>query len=240
MMSQLVRSGKASPRMKPLVSGEYSSRRWMVLASRPQASASRRAARPVGAASVGLTPRWTSATSSERSSVVLPVPGPPVITVTLLCSAHRSAARCSADNSIPPALAAASIALLDHRPAHRAPPSQPLHPLGDRGFGVVQAASGKSRDCRRRRGPSATTSPVSTSSSTARAASSGSISSAARELMLEVTEGREDVALVGHPFEQVERPRHARAESSLCGMPSFSATVSAVRKPMPAMVRAST
>ena len=75
MTSHLVRNGKASPRMKPPVSGEYSSRRWMVLASRPQASASRRAARPVGAASVALTPALESAASNERRSVVLPGAG---------------------------------------------------------------------------------------------------------------------------------------------------------------------
>ncbi len=110
MIKKLVRSGNSLPRMKPPLSGAYSSSRWIVFASCPDASFKRFAARPVGAASAGLIPADASATSSERNSVVLPVPGPPVITVTRLASAHLSALFCSVESSSSDDLIAAASA----------------------------------------------------------------------------------------------------------------------------------
>ncbi len=55
----------------------------MVLASRSVASARRFAARPVGAASRTVRPVSEATYTIALVSVVLPVPGPPVSTVTL-------------------------------------------------------------------------------------------------------------------------------------------------------------
>ena len=65
----------------------------MVLASRPVLSLSRLAARPVGAASAILMPLAPSTLRIELISVVLPTPGPPVMTRTFDTRASRSAAR---------------------------------------------------------------------------------------------------------------------------------------------------
>ena len=69
--------GSSGPREKPSP-GTYSSRRWIVLASAPVSSPSRRAALPVGAHS--RTDRfWSrSRSTSARIVCVLPVPGRPV------------------------------------------------------------------------------------------------------------------------------------------------------------------
>ena len=71
-------SARSAPRRKPPSLGSNSSRRWMVLASRPVLSDSRLAARPVGAASNGSTPLALRMARMERMIVVLPTPGPPV------------------------------------------------------------------------------------------------------------------------------------------------------------------
>ncbi len=72
----------------------YSSRRCMVLASRPVASVMRFAARPVGAASSAFRPSSSSKSIIQLIAVVFPVPGPPVITVTPCCIAWITASRC--------------------------------------------------------------------------------------------------------------------------------------------------
>ena len=84
-------SGCASPRLKPPVLGSVSSSRWMVLASRPVLSDRRLAARPVGAHSASSTRLAPITLRTELTRVVLPTPGPPVITSTLDASARRSA-----------------------------------------------------------------------------------------------------------------------------------------------------
>ena len=56
--------------------------RWMVEASAPHSSPSRFAARPVGAASAVSRPSASNRASTPRREVVLPVPGPPVSSMT--------------------------------------------------------------------------------------------------------------------------------------------------------------
>ncbi len=87
-------TGRSALRPKPL--GPASSRRWMVEAGRPVASERRLAALPVGAAraTAGISP--ATRPRMKRMMVVLPVPGPPVMTSTLWARAGSTAARCSA------------------------------------------------------------------------------------------------------------------------------------------------
>ena len=65
----------------------------MVLASKPVASVMRLAARPVGAHST-TSPSWDRRLMMQLMMVVLPVPGPPVITSTPVSRAEMMAWRC--------------------------------------------------------------------------------------------------------------------------------------------------
>ncbi|KAF5034109.1 hypothetical protein DSECCO2_599700 [anaerobic digester metagenome] len=71
-----------------------SSRRWIVLASRPATSESRLAARPVGAASATFMARRSNSVIMPFSVVVLPVPGPPVSIIIGWSTAEKIARRC--------------------------------------------------------------------------------------------------------------------------------------------------
>ena len=64
----------------------------MVLASNPVASVIRLAARPVGAQSSKLTPLAKRMRRMALTVVVLPTPGPPVMTNAFDCRANRMAA----------------------------------------------------------------------------------------------------------------------------------------------------
>ena len=68
-------------RLNPPCLGSTSNRRWMVLASIPVLSERRLAARPVGAARATETPFATKMRRMASTRVVLPTPGPPVITM---------------------------------------------------------------------------------------------------------------------------------------------------------------
>ena len=72
----------------------------MVLASSPPASCIRFAALPVGVAWRKRTPARFRIRSSARMIVVFPVPGPPVMTMTLLSRAVRRASRCLSASTI--------------------------------------------------------------------------------------------------------------------------------------------
>jgi hypothetical protein len=85
-------SGLSSPRLNPPPLGSTSSNRWMVLASKPVASVIRLAARPVGAHSKSSVPFAARIRRMALTIVVLPTPGPPVMTSTLDVSASRIAA----------------------------------------------------------------------------------------------------------------------------------------------------
>ena len=93
MISVSISSGLSCPRAKSPSSPPYSSSRCSVLASMPQASLMRLAARPVGAASA-ISPLTLSRRMMHLMIVVLPVPGPPVITVMPLLTAVSIARRC--------------------------------------------------------------------------------------------------------------------------------------------------
>ena len=75
--------------------GTSSSMRWMVLASYPVASVIRLAARPVGAARSISIPSISKYRMIVLMVVVLPVPGPPVITNSPLFTASYTAFSCS-------------------------------------------------------------------------------------------------------------------------------------------------
>ena len=80
MTRRSVASWLSSLRRNPPVPGLTSRSRWMVWAGRPVASAMRRAARPVGAASRQRTCLEVRSASRVRRMVVFPTPGPPVMT----------------------------------------------------------------------------------------------------------------------------------------------------------------
>ena len=65
----------------------------MVFASRPVDSASRLAARPVGAQSSTRSDLARKISMMPRTMVVLPVPGPPVMTSSFCVTASRIASR---------------------------------------------------------------------------------------------------------------------------------------------------
>ena len=73
----------------------------MVLAGRPVASSMRLAARPVGAQSRMRSPTPSRIRTMALMIVVLPVPGPPVITSACPVSARVTAARCGSASAIP-------------------------------------------------------------------------------------------------------------------------------------------
>ena len=83
----------SSVRRNSPVRGSVSNRRWMVFASSPVLSDSRLAALPVGAQSATRTCLAIRIFRIELTRVVLPTPGPPVITSTLLERAIRTASR---------------------------------------------------------------------------------------------------------------------------------------------------
>ena len=85
------RSGLSASRLNPPVLGSTSSRRWIVFASNPVASLIRLAARPVGAHSRISTPLADRMRRIASTIVVLPTPGPPVMTATFEESATRTA-----------------------------------------------------------------------------------------------------------------------------------------------------
>jgi hypothetical protein len=80
-------SGLSSPRLNPPPCGSASRSRWIVFASMPVASVMRLAARPVGAHSRSLIPFADRMRRMALTIVVLPTPGPPVMTSTLQASA---------------------------------------------------------------------------------------------------------------------------------------------------------
>ena len=132
-------SGLSSPRLKPPPLGSTSSSRWMVLASKPVASVMRLAARPVGAHSRSCVPFAARMRRIALTMVVLPTPGPPVMTSTLDISASRIAAtwlsaRCKTDALLDPRQ---GLVRIDPGPGQRAV-RQPHQPLGDGALGPIQ------------------------------------------------------------------------------------------------------
>ena len=86
-------NGLDSLRVNLPVPGSISSRRWIVLASMPVVSVSRFAARPVGAHNRHFTFFALRMVKMELTKVVLPTPGPPVMTTTRFSRTVFSASR---------------------------------------------------------------------------------------------------------------------------------------------------
>jgi hypothetical protein len=105
----------------------------MVFASKPVASVMRLAARPVGARSTSLTPFAASMGRMALTIVVLPTPGPPVMTRTLDISASRIAATWLSAS-------ASSIRFSTHDPGPWQRAARKAHQaLGDGAFRAMQA-----------------------------------------------------------------------------------------------------
>jgi hypothetical protein len=83
--------GLSALRLKPPPLESTSRSRWIVFASTLVASVMRLAARPVGAQSNRRTPLAARILRIELTIVVLPTPGPPVITRAFAISAKRIA-----------------------------------------------------------------------------------------------------------------------------------------------------
>ena len=88
---QVAIEGHLFVRLKPNAFGSNSRRRWMVFASMPVVSLMRLAARPVGAQRRSFAPLAERMRRIELTMVVLPTPGPPVMTSTLERSARQMA-----------------------------------------------------------------------------------------------------------------------------------------------------
>ena len=80
-----------------------------MLASSPVASDMRLAARPVGAASAVLTPEAFKIFKIVLMIVVLPVPGPPVMTDTPFYRDEMIASFCRAESSMPVSFSLAAM-----------------------------------------------------------------------------------------------------------------------------------
>ena len=213
--------------LKSAVLGSNSSSRWMVVASMPVVSLSRLAARPVGAQSTTFRPLALKICTIELTSVVLPTPGPPVMTITLDLTASAIASRWAVGQRQPRLLLhpldrlghvhrragvrAARTAPAGSPPAaarrRPAPPGRPAARL----FGVDSA-------CQPAPAPAAV---LSTPWSTAASMISGGISSifAARSHQAGAGEGA--VALLGQFLTGRARRRPAPAGRSACRCPGW-------------------
>ena len=114
----------------------------MVFASRPVCSVMRLAARPVGAASSTPAPAASSMRRSASSVLVLPTPGPPVITATLALSSVAAAARCEGESGRP--VSASTV-------ASAAPASISSQGRGASSRAISRSAIADSAACRPRR-----------------------------------------------------------------------------------------
>ena len=94
-MTRSASSGRSRLRWKVIVFGSSSSSRCSVFASWPVASAMRLAARPVGAPSTMREPFRSRIWMMPFTRVVLPVPGPPVMTRSFFPTPCLMASRCS-------------------------------------------------------------------------------------------------------------------------------------------------
>ena len=217
--------------------GSTSSSRWMVFASRPGASVRRLAARPVGAQSVTRTRLAPRIARMARTIVVLPTPGPPVMTSTFDAMAWRTASRCR-----PPARGQLlldpreRLLRVDGRPGRRA---QPPAPESRRPADAPPCAATPGR-CSR--GPPSRRPPPCPRRVSAASAASTIV---ARHLEQLLRRARPVPRAAGRsgprrsPASARRRCPPGRGSAAVFSMPSFCASASAVRKPMPRMSRAS-
>ena len=113
----------------------------MVLAVRPVVSASRLAARPVGAASTHFSFLAVKISRMLRTSVVLPTPGPPVMTSIFCWHACRIASCCPAASLMPslPSTQAMAFSTSIARQRMRRGRGDPVDGLGQADLGPVQS-----------------------------------------------------------------------------------------------------
>ncbi len=157
-------NGHSSPRAKPPSKvtlppdwrGWAPSSRWIVDAGASHSSSSRLAARPVGAARATVRPACSASETIAATVRLLPVPGPPVSTLTPLCSAADTAARW-ASSSGPAALRFGS-ALIGSAVATRRAMPWPM------------PSSASAKRARPSRSPSSTSTTVAASTAAATAA----------------------------------------------------------------------
>ena len=139
-------SGLSSPRLKPPPLGSTSSIRWMVLASKPVASVMRLAARPVGAHSRISVPFAARTRRMALTMVVLPTPGPPVITSTLDISASLIAATWLSASARPMCFSTQGKALSGSIQGHgNVPLGQPGQPIRNGALRPVQTGQEHTR-----------------------------------------------------------------------------------------------
>ena len=209
----------------------------MVLASNPVASVIRLAARPVGAQSSSLTPLAARMRRIELTIVVLPTPGPPVITSTLDRSARRIAVHLALGER-------QAGLLLD--PGHRLVgvdigPGQlavrpALQPLGDDLLGPVEPGQKDARGLADRVGDDG-------------ALGQFEVERGQDQILGDLEQARPRAAAVRQSAGRNGLRRSLRSARSempartrimaVFSMPSFMAIASAVLKPMPRMSRAS-
>src|SRR5580700_4586140 len=132
--------GLSALRLKPRLFGSTSKSRWIVLASTPVASVIRFAARPVGAQSNNRTPLAARILRIELTIVVLPTPGPPVITSAFAVSARRIAAFWLSASCRPLRFSTQGRALSSSIHGQGSPAVHDAdQPIGDRLLGPVEA-----------------------------------------------------------------------------------------------------
>ncbi len=215
--------------------GSVSSSRWIVLASTPVLSDSRLAARPVGAQSAIVTVFASKIFRIELTSVVLPTPGPPVMTSTLDA---RASAPLRAGSRRGPALSASRPrdrpASIDRWP-WRLPGAEHLN------FAAISRSARYSAVRKTQRRPS-TSSPITVPSRSSRpravSTSSAGTSSNSRAKRGDPRCGRPQWPSSIASASANEISARTRI-SAVFSIPSLAAIWSAVRKPMPWMSRAS-
>ncbi len=208
----------------------------MVLASRPVVSASRLAARPVGAHSASRTPRTRRTPRIAFISVVLPTPGPPVITRNLDRTASFSASACRAASFMPSRSSIHGMARSASIARHGGCPAQRLRMRAP----ITRSAA--CRPARKTHGVPSTLSPTivpsATSSSSAPAMSDSGTSSSLAAVACSSWSGRPQWPSSIASLSAYPTPARARI-MAVFSMPSVPAIRSAVRKPMPRMSAAS-
>ena len=229
-------SGFSRSRLNPPVRGSTSSRRWTVFASKPVASLIRFAARPVGAHSSMSTPLAHRMRRIALTSVVLPTPGPPVITETFEASAVRTASAWPGARASPVLRSTQGSALSGSIRGHEGSPAamSSMRPAIER--------SARCRPPRKMQGVSstvsATTAPSASSRSSAVRISPAGTSSSFAASGPSSSSGRAQWPSSIASASAWPMPARTRT-IAVFSMPSFMAIASAVTKPMPRMSRAS-
>ncbi|GJE43579.1 hypothetical protein AEGHOMDF_2758 [Methylobacterium soli] len=229
-------SGFSSLRVKPPCFGSISSSRWMVLAASPVCSVMRLAARPVEAASSTCTPFAFRMRSTESRVLVLPTPGPPVMTQSFEPSISRTASTCEGESVLPVFCSTQGRALSRSISGQGGVPAA---------RSISRSAMMRSDACSplRKTQVSPSTMSATTSSPRNSNAMATRIRSASTSKSFCASTARRSVGKPQWPSSMAvwsakETPARSRCGASFSS-PSFIAMASAVRKPMPRISRAS-